>query len=342
VKPGAFRRALLGWYDRHRRDLPWRRTRDPYRVWVSEVMLQQTTVAAVVPYYHRFLQRFPDLPSLAAASEEDVLTAWSGLGYYRRARQLRAGARALVETHGGLFPGTLDGALGVPGVGPYTARAVLSIAGGQPLAVVDGNVRRVLARLRAREALLPAEAQELADDLLDTSRPGDWNQAVMELGATVCTPRSPACGECPVSTACAGHRAGDPTRYPAPLERRAPRDVVIAAAVVEQDGRVLFVRRRDARLMDGLWEIPQTSIDGRAGKAQLARELQERHGLRVRTGRLLVQVRHAVTFRRLRVDAYRATLAAPPPTPDTCWLRPDEIGTCPMSSLSAKIVRALP
>jgi A/G-specific adenine glycosylase len=305
-------------------------------------MLQQTTVAAVVPYYERFLQRFPDLAALARAGEDDVLAAWSGLGYYRRARYLRAGARAVLEQHEGVFPHTLEGALGVPGVGPYTARAVLSIAYGLPFAVVDGNVARVLARLHGRAHLAPAEAQRLADALLAGRRAGDWNQAVMELGATTCTPRAPDCGACPLRAGCVAAAGGDPARFPAPRVRRAPQDVVVAAAVVERDGRLLFVRRRDPTLMDGLWELPQTAVDGQATRAQLAREIAERHGLHVRTGRLVATVRHAITFRRLRVLAYRASLESGGAGRDRRWVARDELSSLPMSSLSAKIVRALP
>jgi A/G-specific adenine glycosylase len=198
-------RRLLAWYRRHRRDLPWRRTRDPYRVWVSEVMLQQTTVKAVVPYYESFLRRFPDSGALADAREDDVVAAWSGLGYYHRARNLQRGARHVRDQHAGRFPKTLEAALAVPGVGLYTASAVLSIAYGLPLPVVDGNVRRVLARveaLRGPKWRKDGPYYNRAQEWLDAREPGDWNQALMELGATVCAPRRPACPVCPLREDC--------------------------------------------------------------------------------------------------------------------------------------------
>ena len=211
----AVRRRLLDWYRRAARDLPWRRSRDPYRVWVSEVMLQQTTVRAVVPYYERFVERYPTVAALAAASEEDVLAAWSGLGYYHRARNLLRGARHVAAHHEGRFPATLEAALAVPGVGLYTASAILSIAHGVALPVVDGNVRRVLSRLYAlRGAKWQKDAPYYirADEVLDRDSPGDWNQAVMELGATICLPRRPACPVCPLRSACRAAR----TRHPGP------------------------------------------------------------------------------------------------------------------------------
>ena len=205
------RARLIQWYRRNRRQLPWRRARDPYRVWVSEVMLQQTTVRAVLPYYERFLGRFPTLAKLAAAREEDVLALWSGLGYYHRARNLLRGARYLVAQHAGAFPKSLEAALGVPGVGLYTASAVLSIAWNQPLPVVDANVRRVLARLfalRGPRWRKDGPYYNLAEELLDRDAPGDFNQALMELGALVCTARGPACAACPLEADCEGRARG--------------------------------------------------------------------------------------------------------------------------------------
>ena len=205
--------------------MPWRRDRDPYRVWVSEVMLQQTTVRAVTPYYERFLAAFPTVAALAAAREEDVLGAWAGLGYYHRARNLRRGARHLVEHHGGRFPKTLEAALAVPGVGLYTASAVLSIAHGVPLPVVDGNVRRVLSRLfglRGPQWRKDAPYYNRAEELLFRAAPGDWNQAVMELGATICVPRRPACPACPLADGCVARAEGLQDALPEPRARRAP------------------------------------------------------------------------------------------------------------------------
>lgn len=341
----AWRRRLLDWYRRNRRDLPWRRTRDPYRIWVAEVMLQQTTVKGVVPYYERFLERFPDAATLAASPEETAVAAWSGLGYYHRARNLRRGAMHVVAHHAGRFPRTLEAALAIPGVGLYTASAVLSIACGAPLPVVDGNVRRVLARLRARrgpEWRRDGAYYNLAEESLDRDSPGDWNQALMELGATVCTPRRPACPACPVRSACRARAEGIQDRIPETRPRRAPVDVTVAAALVEKDGRVLLVRRAEGRLMGRMWEVPQTSLESR-GLPDLVREVEARHGLAVVPGPLLARARHAITFRRIRVEAYRARLRRkPPPDPERYrWVAPAEIASLPVSSMTRKVLRGL-
>lgn len=339
------RRTLLDWYRRNRRDLPWRRTKDPYAIWVSEVMLQQTTVRAVGPYYEAFLARFPTVDTLASAPEEDVLATWSGLGYYHRARNLHRGARHVVAQHAGRFPRTLEAALAVPGVGLYTASAVLSIAHGMALPVVDGNVRRVLARLQALQGpewLRDGPYYNKAEDLLDPASPGDWNQAVMELGATVCTPRAPACPACPLRRSCRARARGIEESLPEKRGRRSPVDVTVAAVVLERDGRVLLVRRCEGRLMGRMWELPQTSLEAR-GRDDLVAELRERHGLEVEPGPLVAQARHAITFRRIRVEAYRGQLRREPPRdPDRFrWADPDDLSALPMSSLSRKVLAGL-
>jgi A/G-specific adenine glycosylase len=341
----ALRRALVTWYGRHRRDLPWRRTRDPYRIWVSEVMLQQTTVKAVLPYYEAFLRRFPSLTALAEEPEEEVLAAWSGLGYYHRARNLHRGAQYVAERHAGRFPHKLEAALAIPGVGLYTASAVLSIAHGEPLPVVDGNVRRVLARLlalRGPEYRRDGPYYNRAEELLDREQPGEWNQALMELGATVCLPRRPACGACPLLSRCQAHAEGRIDELPVGRGRRAPQDVTVAAALVERDGSFLLVRRAEGRLLGRMWEVPQTSLESH-GLADLVRELDERHGLRVVPGALAVRAKHAITFRRITLEGYRARLARPLPkdTDRFRWATVEELGGLPVSSSTRKLVRGL-
>jgi A/G-specific adenine glycosylase len=341
----GLRRKLLGWYDRSRRDLPWRRTKEPYRVWVSEVMLQQTTVKAVAPYYEAFLERFPSLAVLAEAPEEAVLAAWSGLGYYHRARNLHRGARHVVDRHGGRFPKTLEAAVAVPGVGLYTASAILSIAYAQPLPVVDGNVRRVLARLLALggpEYRKDGPYYNRAEELLDRARPGDWNQALMELGATVCTPRRPGCEACPLRSQCRARALSLVDELPEGRARRAPVDVTVAAALVERDGRVLLVRRPEGRLLGRMWEVPQTTLESR-GLPDLVREIEERHGLRVVPGPLAVRARHAITFRRIVLEGYRARLEGPfSGDPERfLWARPEEVAGLPVSSSTRKLLRGL-
>ncbi len=251
-----FRRALLGWYDRHCRDLPWRKTRNPYRIWLSEIMLQQTRVAAVLDHYRIFLQRFPNVQTLAAVSESAVLAAWSGLGYYRRARSLHQCAQQIVEQRGGRFPRKSDALLALPGIGRYTAAAIASIVFDEPVAVVDGNVERVLERLMGIDLTTP-ETWRRAQELLAVSRPGDFNQAMMELGATVCVPREPHCSECPVRKWCVAQ--GDVSHSKSPT-RQTKKRIWCALEMRNSNGKrkVRLVQRpRNAALMAGMWELPQ-------------------------------------------------------------------------------------
>jgi A/G-specific adenine glycosylase len=256
-----FRSRLLAWYDSNARDLPWRESRDPYRVWLSEIMLQQTRVAAVIEHYHEFLKRFPTVKKLAAARESSVLAAWSGLGYYRRARMLHAAAKVVARERKGKFPQTAADWRDLPGIGRYTSAAIASIAFGEPVAVVDGNVERVLARISGQR--LPNEkVWQIAEETLDRSRPGDFNQAMMELGATVCTPRSPSCLMCPVVNLCA-------TRGELPDSPKGARQKKreIHYALDRRDGKVFLVQRpQDASLMAGMWELPEIEAPGNGAK----------------------------------------------------------------------------
>jgi len=297
----AFVSRLAGWYAAARRDLPWRRTRDPYRIWLSETMLQQTRVDVVVPYYERFLARFPDVGALAAADEADVLREWAGLGYYARARNLHRAAAAVVRDHSGELPREAGALAELPGVGRYTVGALRSIAFGQRAAVVDGNVKRVFARLRARN-LSDTEVWRLAESMVPDAAPGDWNQALMELGATVCTPRKPSCLLCPVTSFCAALAQGEPERFPAPAKRAAVRAVRALAGVVTRRGRVLLVRRPSRGLLGGLWELP--NVEGGDGSA-LLREVFERTGVRASRGPSLGRLRHQFTHRDLALEVVR-------------------------------------
>jgi A/G-specific adenine glycosylase len=341
----ALHQALLGWYSRNRRDLPWRRSRDPYRIWVSEIMLQQTTVKAALPYFESFLRRFPSLQALAEEPEDEVLAAWSGLGYYHRARNLHRGAQYVAERHGARFPVSLEAALAVPGVGLYSASAILSIAYDRPLPVVDGNVRRVLARLYALggpEYRREGPFYNLAEELLNRDSPGEWNQAVMELGATVCTPKNPACPACPLRDRCRALAAGKVDELPEGRARRAPVDVTVAAALVEREGRILLVKRPDGRLLGRMWEVPQTPLEPRE-RLDLPGEVEERYGLRVVPGPLVVRARHAITYRRILLEGYRSRLESPVPSdPERFrWVRPGEVSALPVSSMTRKLLRGL-
>ena len=259
------RTALLAWYDLHRRDLPWRADADPYRVWVSEIMLQQTRVAAVLDHYARWMQKFPSVEKLAAAREQSVLAAWSGLGYYHRARRMHQAAKFIVREHQGQFPQSAEELKKLPGIGRYTAAAIASIAFGESVAVVDGNVERVLARLFGRN-VDREDAWQQAQDLLSRDRPGDFNQAMMELGATICTPRAPQCLVCPLITWCATRGAGE-TQPQSPRKR----EQLCYALVPQKDAVLLVQRPADSSLMAGMWELPAIPQTQRNGNLPLAR-----------------------------------------------------------------------
>ena len=314
----AYRRALLGWYDRNRRDLPWRHTRDPYRIWVSEIMLQQTRVAAVLEHYRLFLERFPDVERLAAASESDVLTAWSGLGYYRRARMLRQCAQAIVAQHKGEFPTKASALQSLPGIGRYTAAAIASIAFAEAVAVVDGNVERVLER-QAGCTLGSKEFWLQAQSLLDPARPADFNQSMMELGALVCTPREPLCGKCPVRQWCATGTAsgtqGRPSRRPAEPRQR-PKQV---RYILDHRGnRVRLVQRPpDASLMAGMWELPAGPESGRGPKREPWRTF-----------------RHSITTTNYVVSVVRTASRR------GTWFPSSQIFDIPLTGLARKILKA--
>ena len=317
----ALARALVRWFHVHCRDLPWRRTRDPYSIWVSETMLQQTRVAAVVPYYERFLARFPDVHALARAPLDDVLAAWSGLGYYRRARQMKAAAEAVVRDHGGRLPDDEAALRALPGVGRYTAGALLSIAFERRAALVDGNVSRVLARLFALSGGPGKSAFErrvwaLAETLVPASDPSAFNQGLMEIGATICLPRAPLCTECPLARHCRARAAGRPEAYPKPRPRARPVRAELWALVLARRGRYLLRRRGEGEHNAGFWEFPtfeapDRTRDGEAATVAsfFARTLARAGGPRLAPGTLRAlaegpSVRHAILTRDLRIRVF--------------------------------------
>jgi A/G-specific adenine glycosylase len=353
-----FRKKLLRWFGQFQRDLPWRSTSDPYRIWLSEIMLQQTRVAAAIPYYERFLQRFPDVKTLAEAPQEDVLRLWAGLGYYSRARNLQAAAKEILGPHSGKFPDDESAALALPGIGKYTAAAILSIAYGKKLAVLDGNVARVLARLGAIHADLRAEGrwqqlQKTADSLLDPRRPGDWNQSMMELGATVCTPRSPQCLLCPVSDHCQARKLGLAEIIPEKRKKRDTVELTLAAVVfLDKAGRTLLLPPPKGpsgntdvqveKLLSRMWRVPTIQVEKNpvaelqwflkrtfAPGKELSIELEP-----------LAKVRHAVTYRNITLLPFRARVAKLPHLPGARKLALDQVASVPISNLTRKAVRA--
>lgn len=337
-------KRLLAWFDRVRRELPWRETSpDPYRVLVSEIMLQQTRVETVLRYYEIFLMRFPTLQSLADAQESDVSVHWSGLGYYGRARRLHRAARQIVAQ--GAFPHTEETLRALPGVGDYTAAAVASIAFGVATPVVDGNVLRVQSRRLGIAQAWSAEARRrlrrAAAELVDPERPGDSNQAMMELGATICTPRAPRCPECPLRRGCLAAGSGRPEAYPAPRPRRESEKVRLLAALVrDAAARVLLVRRpADISLLAGTWELPWVSEQAVCA-AQEA--LASRYGGHWSLGESLGEVRHTITHRQLRVELRAAHLSDGESVGEGAearWLVPAELTELPRSSLLDKLLR---
>jgi A/G-specific adenine glycosylase len=343
----ALRRRLLGWYRRNQRKLPWRRPGpdrdDPYRIWLSEVMLQQTRVAVARPYYRRFLRRFPTFSALARAHPEEVLKLWAGLGYYARARSLHRAAQQIVTRHRGRFPRSLEEALALPGIGRYTAAAVLSIAYRQPYAVLDGNVARVLARLSALRGDLRAskrwkKLQKLAQRLLAPHTPGDWNQAIMELGATLCTPRAPRCGLCPVSRWCRAYALSLTHDLPETPPRRKPVQMRIAAAVLlDRRGRTLVVKQADGAVFSQLWQFPAIEVN-RNAQAELAHHL----GSWLQPFVALPPARHSVTFREITLLPFLIRVDRLPAMAGACTPRLDQLDRLPASSATRKIAeRAL-
>jgi A/G-specific adenine glycosylase len=342
----ATRRRLLDWYRANRRDLPWRRLRDPYAIWISEAMLQQTRVETVIPYWERFLARFPDVAALAAAEPDDVLGHWAGLGYYSRARNLHQAAKLVAARHSGRLPDTAEGLRGLPGVGRYTAGAVASIAFDRPEPVVDGNVARVLVRLHGihEDPKRPAVAERLwrhAAALAKGPKPGDLNQALMELGALVCTPRAPRCPECPLRRRCVARAEGDAEALPVRARRAKPRAVEAVAGLVVRRGRVLAVRRPSRGLLGGLWELPGGELAPRERpEAGLRRALLERTGLAIGGAQPRGAVEHAFTHRSLRLHVFRCDTPEGRVRLDGFdahrWLAPDMLGELPQASVTRK------
>ena len=369
---------LLNWYDRNARQLPWRApprshrdrlsgpdpgsrqptleptlregaarshygTIDPYRVWLAEVMLIQTRVETVIPYYREFLQRFPDVAALAAADLDDVLKAWEGLGYYARARNLHRAARLIVSEHGGEIPGDYAGLKALPGIGEYVAAAVSSIAFGERHLAIDGNVRRVLSRLYDIANPRPKRLRELASDLIDSDRAGDINQALMDLGSTICTPRDPACGSCPFEGTCLARARGTQEERPGTRPHRARPHKRIAAGVIWRGGRVLIARRPENGLLGGLWEFPGGKVeDGESLEDAVVREVREELGVDVEPAGEIAAVDHAYSHFSITLHAYRCRYVSGTPRALGCdaftWATPAELADFAFPAANKRIV----
>ncbi len=347
-----FRERLLQWFTGAQRDLPWRKTRDPYSIWISEVMLQQTQVKTVLKYYSRFLQAFPDVATLAHASQQQVLKIWEGLGYYARARNLHKAAKYMVEHLGARIPATYDELRRIPGIGEYTAAAVASIAFGEPRAAVDGNVRRVLCRIfrfeedvhsqKARDAL-----QAYADRLLSPDRPGDFNQAMMELGATLCTPRKPKCLLCPVSRFCRARlELDDPAMLPLKRQTRAVPHYRVAVGIIWDEGYIFIDRRDENGMLGGLWEFPGGKIEnGETAQEAVRREIKEELDLDIEVGDFYMEVRHAYSHFKITMYVYHCLYKGGEPrltaARDWRWVKPEELRFYPFAAATQKVIRRL-
>jgi A/G-specific adenine glycosylase len=344
-------RKLIKWFDANARDLPWRRRRTPYRVWLSEMMLQQTQVDTAIPYFRRFTTRFPSLKALADAPLDEVLKLWEGLGYYARARNLHRAAQIVRRESGGRFPRSLDGLMRLPGVGRYSAGAIASLIFGIDAPILDGNVARVLCRVFGikrdpREAKTRAELWSLAESLLPKGHAGRFNEALMELGATVCTPRSPKCEACPIASMCEANERGIQDRLPIRRARKATPHYDVTAAVIRRKGRVLIAQRPLDGMLGGLWEFPggKRETDETLEEC-LRREIKEELRLEIEVGGQLTRVKHAYTHFRITLHAFECKLVSGKTraigVADFKWVRLSELDRYAFAKTDRKIIQAL-
>ncbi|WP_370584653.1 A/G-specific adenine glycosylase [Oculatella sp. LEGE 06141] len=346
----VLRRSLLQWYGNSGRVLPWRQSRKPYSIWVSEIMLQQTQVKTVIPYYERWLTQFPTVEALATASQQHVLKAWEGLGYYARARNLHRAAQVVVQQHAGQFPNQLEAVLALPGIGRTTAGGILSAAFNQPLPILDGNVKRVLSRVMALQ-VPPKQAIEAlwhwSEALLDPQNPRDFNQALMDLGATVCTVKNPACLVCPWRTDCRAYHLTMQDELPLTENRSPVPHKMIGVGVIWNDrGQILIDRRRQSGLLGGLWEFPGGKIEpGETVEACIQREILEELGIEIEVGDRLITIDHAYSHFRVTLNVHHCRHVGGEPTPIECdevrWVTLAELDQYPFPKANTQIIAAL-
>jgi A/G-specific adenine glycosylase len=341
----------LNWYSKHARPLPWRKSRDPYRIWISEIMLQQTQVETVIPYYQRWLQKFPTVRALADAPLKDVLALWEGLGYYSRARNLHKAAQKVMAEHKGRLPKTVEGLRQLPGIGRYTAGAIASIAFNDDAAVLDGNVKRVLARVfnLTDDVKSPAGERKLwalAESLTPPSRTGDYNQAVMDLGATICRPQNPNCMLCPLLGVCEAQKLGLQNERPVVKKKAPTPHYDVTAAIIRKHGRVLISQRPADKLLGGLWEFPGGKVKrGESLPDCLGREIREELGIEFEVGEPTMRLKHAFTHFKITLHVFEARVKSSKPRPieaAACkWVWPGQLSQYPMGKLDRKIASTL-
>jgi A/G-specific adenine glycosylase len=344
------RQSLLTWYATAGRDLPWRRIRDPYSIWISEIMLQQTQVKTVIPYYQRWLEQFPSIEQLATTDLQQVLKVWEGLGYYSRARNLHRAAQKIVQEYGGVFPPTLEEVLALPGIGRTTAGGILSAAFNQPVAILDGNVKRVLTRLVALP-VPPTKATkrlwQISETVLDRNQPREFNQALMDLGATVCTPKNPTCDQCPWSAYCQAYSIGIQCQLPmretaSPL----PHKTIGVAVIWDEQQRILIDRRRPEGLLGGLWEFPGGKLEpGETIEECIKREILEELAIDIEVGDRLITIDHAYSHFRVTLTVHHCRYLSGEPQPLECdeirWVTLEEIDQFPFPKANTQIIAAL-
>ncbi len=344
------RRSLLSWYATQGRDLPWRRTRDPYAIWISEIMLQQTQVKTVIPYYERWLKAFPTVQALAKAQQQQVLKLWEGLGYYARARNLHSAAQQVISEFDGEFPQTLERAIALKGIGRTTAGGILSAAFNLPVAILDGNVKRVLARLVAFPAV-PNKALnqlwKLSEQLVDRQQPRDFNQAIMDLGATLCTRHNPACLLCPWQSRCAAYNQNAVSRFPMTESRKPlPHKQIGVAVITDEQGKILIDRRKQEGLLGGLWEFPGGKIEPEETVEDcVSREIKEELDIEIEVGDRLITIEHAYTHFKVTLNVFNCKHLSGDPKPIECdevkWVTLDEIDEYPFPKANSQIIAAM-
>ena len=344
-------KKLLYWFSANRRDLPWRRTRDPYAIWISEIMLQQTQVLTVIPYYYRFLEAFPTIRDLASADLEEVLKIWEGLGYYARARNLHKAAQTIVKEFKGNFPDNLQDVLKLPGIGRYTAGAILSIAFNDPIPILDGNVARVLSRvLLFKEPINTHRAKEklwqIAENLLPSENPGEFNQALMELGALVCTPKNPSCETCPLQEIClskANHREND---IPIKIKKKKVPHMHVSAGIIWANGKILITRRPTNKMLGGLWEFPGGKCEkGESFEQCLLHEISEELSIRVEIIGHFMDVKHAYSHFKMTLHMFHCRHVLGEPVLNGVdafqWVYPEGLLELPFPAADGKVIRKI-